>query len=63
MHWLILLLTLSVAGCVSNSQAVPTGSATLAPGGAGLQPGASAGASVGGGSLGLGTDDNRAGAK
>ncbi len=60
MRWIILALAL--AGC-SNTNAAPTGPTTMSTSGAGPYIGASAGSSVGGGPLGAGTDDNRAGAK
>ena len=59
MRLIILILTLALAGC----NTAPTGRPSMATSGAGPQPGASAGASVGGGPLGMGTDDNPAGAK
>ncbi len=54
-----LLLLTTLAGC----NTAPTGTPGMATSGAGPQPGASAGASVGGGPLGTGTADNPAGAK
>ncbi len=63
MRWTALLVAL-VAGCAaSNTDSQPTGELGLAKSGAGPYIGASAGSSVGGGPLGAGTDDNRAGAK
>jgi hypothetical protein len=63
MRWSILLLATLVSACVSNSQGAPTGAPGLSQSGAGPYIGASAGSSVGGGPLGAGTDDNRAGAR
>ena len=60
----ILLFALAVAGCaLSNTSGEPTGGVGLSRSGAGPYIGASAGSSVGGGPLGAGTDDNRAGSK
>ena len=61
MKWMILALAL--AGCTDNSNSAPTGQIGQASSGAGPYIGASAGASIGGGPLGAGTDDNRAGAR
>ncbi len=58
----VLAATLGTAAC-TNTNSAPTGSPGLAASGAGPQVGASAGSSIGGGPLGAGTDDNRAGAK
>ncbi len=64
MRYLVICAMAALSGCaLSNTDARPTGSPSLATSGAGPQPGASAGASIGGGPLGAGTDDNRAGAK
>jgi len=57
------LLALGLAACATNTNSAPTGATGMATSGAGLQVGASAGSSIGGGPLGAGTDDNRAGAK
>ena len=61
MRWLVLAVAL--AGCADNSNSAPTGQPGLSTNGAGPYIGTSAGTSVGGGPLGAGTDDNRAGAK
>ncbi len=61
MKWIILAIAL--AGCASNTASSPTGSVGLSNSGAGPYVGASAGSSIGGGPLGAGTDDNRAGAR
>ncbi len=61
MKWVILALAL--AGCASNTNSQPTGPIGLSHDGAGPYIGGSAGASIGGGPLGAGTDDNRAGAR
>ncbi len=61
MKWIVLAFAL--AGCADNSNSVPTGSVGLTNNGAGPYIGASAGSSIGGGPLGAGTDDNRAGAR
>ena len=64
MRWTAPILALAMAGCaVSNTASQPTGGIGLAGSGAGPYIGASAGSSIGGGPLGAGTDDNRAGAK
>ena len=55
--------TLTLSACVSNSADQPTGSPGLSNNGAGPYIGGSAGSSIGGGPLGAGTEDNRAGAK
>ena len=57
MRLTILILTLA------GGNTAPTGSPTMATSGDGPQPGASEGASVGGGALGTGTVDNPAGSK
>ena len=61
MRWIVLALALG--GCTDNSNSAPTGQIGPARSGAGLYIGGSAGSSIGGGPLGAGTDDNRAGAK
>ena len=63
MRWMILALTLAAAACSTDDHAGPAGNGSLAPSGAGPQPGASAGASVGGGPAGTGTTDSAGGAK
>ena len=65
MRWVILALVPNLLfGCaLSNTASRPTGAPSLSTNGAGIYIGASAGASVGGGPLGAGTDDNRAGAR
>ena len=60
---LVLSTTLALSACVSNSADQPTGSPRLSNNGAGPYIGGSAGSSIGGGPLGAGTEDNRAGAK
>ena len=60
---ILVALGLGLCGCASNTNGAPTGQPGMATSGAGPYIGASAGASVGGGPLGAGTDDNRAGAK
>ncbi len=62
MRWMIFVALMGVAAC-TNTNMQATGQPGPAPSGAGPYVGASAGASVGGGPLGSGTDDNRAGAK
>ncbi len=52
-----------LSACVSNSADQPTGSPGLSNNGAGPYIGGSAGSSIGGGPLGAGTEDDRAGAK
>ncbi len=61
MRWIVVALAL--AGCADNSNSAPTGPIGLSHNGAGAYIGASAGSSIGGGPLGAGTDDNRAGAR
>ena len=61
MKWIIVALAL--AGCADNSNSAPTGPVGISNNGAGAYIGASAGSSIGGGPLGAGTDDNRAGAR
>ena len=56
------VVTLALAGC-TNTNSAPTGQPSLSTNGAGAYIGASAGSSIGGGPLGAGTDDNRAGAR
>ena len=63
MKWIIVALALALAGCADNSNSAPTGPVGISNSGAGPYIGASAGSSVGGGPLGAGTDDNRAGAR
>jgi hypothetical protein len=64
MRWTILAITLFAAGCaIDSSDSRPTGGLGMATSGAGPYIGASAGSSVGGGPLGSGEMDNRAGAK
>ena len=63
MRLLLLALPFALAACASNTQDQPTGQPGMANSGAGPYIGGSAGASVGGGPLGSGTMDNRAGAK
>jgi hypothetical protein len=64
MRYLVIGFAAVLAGCaISNTASRPTGAPGLATSGAGIQPGASAGASIGGGPLGSGTDDDRAGAR
>ena len=61
MKWIVLALAL--AGCTDNSNSAATGPVGLSHDGGGAYIGASAGSSIGGGPLGAGTDDNRAGAR
>ena len=60
---LLLGTALMLSACVSNSADQATGSPGLSGSGAGPYIGGSAGSSIGGGPLGAGTEDNRAGAK
>ena len=60
---ILLALALSACGTASNSQNTLAGPPTLANSGAGPQPGASAGATAGGGTAGAGTVDSAGGAK
>ena len=64
MRWVVVAaMCVGVCGCATNTNSAPTGQPGMATSGAGPYIGSSAGSSVGGGPLGAGTDDNRAGAK
>ena len=60
---LLLSSAIALSACVSNSADQPTGAPGLSNNGAGPYIGGSAGSSIGGGPLGAGTEDNRAGAR
>ncbi len=63
MRWIILALALGAAGCATDNHSGQAGGPSLSPTGAGPQPGATAGASVGGGPAGTGTADSAGGTK